>query len=41
MFLQDVDVEKVLVSDKISFVGKSISTLLVARIMIINLSHYI
>ena len=41
IFLKDVDIEKVLVSTKISFVKKTISTLLVTCIMIIKLSHYI
>ena len=40
--LKDVDIEKVLVSNKVSF-GKTkyISTLLVTCIMIIKLTHYI
>ena len=41
IFLKDVDIEKVLVSNKISFDEKTISTLLVVCIMIINLSHCI
>ena len=40
--LRDVDIEKVLISNKISFVEKkTISTLLVTCIMMIKLSHYI
>ena len=41
IFLKDVDIEKVLVSNKISFGEKTISTLLVVCIMIINLRHCI
>ena len=37
--LTDADIEKVLVSNKISFDEKTISTLLVTCIMIIKLSH--
>ena len=37
--LRDVDIEKVLVSKKISFGEKAINTLLVTCIMIIKLSH--
>ena len=37
--LGDVDIEKVLVSNKISFGKKNISTLLVACIMIKKLNH--
>ena len=40
IFLEDVDIEKVLVSNKISSGKKSINTLLVSSITIINLSHY-
>ena len=38
---KDVDTEKVLVSNKISFGAKIIYTLLVTCIIIIKLSHYI
>ena len=42
VFLKDVDIEKVLVSNKISSAEKkTISTLLVNCIMMIKLSHYI
>ena len=41
IFLKDVDIEKVLVSSKIYFGKKNISTSLVTCIMIIKLSHYI
>ena len=41
IFLKDVDIEKVLVSNKISFGEKTISTLLVSCIMIIKLNHHI
>ena len=37
----DVDIEKLLVSKKISFREKTISTLLVTCTIIIRLSHYI
>ena len=41
IFLKDVDIEKVLVSKKISFGKKNpINTLLVTCIMITKLSHY-
>ena len=41
IFLKDVDIEKVLVSNKISFGKKrTINTLLVTCIMITKLSHY-
>ena len=40
IFLKDVDIEKVLVSNKISFSEKNY-TLLVTCIMVIKLSHYI
>ena len=40
-FLNDVDIEKVFVSSKISSVKRTINTLLVTCIMIIKLSHYI
>ena len=39
--LKAVDIEKVLVSNKISFGKKTINTLLVTCIMIIKLNHYI
>ena len=39
--LRDIDIEKVLVSNKISFSEKTTSTLLVICIMIIKLSYYI
>ena len=35
----DVDVEKVVVSNKISFAKKTISTLLVTCLMVIKLGH--
>ena len=42
IFLKDADIEKVLVSNKITFgEKKTINTLLVTCIMIIKLSHYI
>ena len=41
IFLKDVDIEKVLVTEKISFGKKTISTSLVTCIMIIKLSYYI
>ena len=40
IFLKDVDIEKVLVSNKISF-GEKNYILLVTCIMVIKLSHYI
>ena len=40
ILLKDVDMEKVLVSNKISLGEKTINTLLVTFIMIIKLSHY-
>ena len=40
-FFKYVDVEKILVSKKISFSEKTIGTLLVTYIMITKLSHYI
>ena len=40
-FLKDLDIEKVLVSNKIYFGEKNINTLLVTCIMIVKLSHYI
>ena len=40
IFLNDVDIEKVLLSIKISFGEKTINTLLVTCIMIIKLSLY-
>ena len=39
-FLKHVDIEKVLVSNKISFGEKTRNTLLVTCIKIIKLSHY-
>ena len=40
IFLKDIDIEKVLVSNKISFGEKNyLSTLLVTCIMIIKLNH--
>ena len=39
--LRDVDIEKALVSHKITFGIETINTLLVTCIMIIKLSHYI
>ena len=41
ILLKDVDIKKVLVSYKISFGEKTMSTLLVTFIMITKLSHYI
>ena len=41
IFSKDVDIEKVLVSNKISFGVKAISTLLTTCVIIIKLSHYI
>ena len=41
IFKKDVDIEKVLVSNKISFGEKTRNTLLLACIMIMKLSHYI
>ena len=41
IFLKDVDVQKVLVSNEISFSEKNLSTLLVTCIMIVKLSHHI
>ena len=41
IFLKDADIEKVLVSNKISFGEKTINTLLVTCIMIIKLNHCI
>ena len=41
IFLKDVDIEKVLVSNKISSGVKNYNILLVTCIMIIKLSHYI
>ena len=40
IFLNDTDIEKALVSEKIIFGEKTISTLLVPCITIIKLSHY-
>ena len=39
IFLGDVDIEKVLVSNKISLEKKTISTLLVTCILVIKLNH--
>ena len=39
--LRDVNTESVSVSQKISFGGKTVNTLLVTSMMIIKLSHYI
>ena len=39
--LRDVNNESVSVSQKISFGGKTVNTLLVTSMMIIKLSHYI
>ena len=39
--LRDVNIESVSVSQKISFGGKTVNTLLVTSMMIIKLSHYI
>ena len=39
--LRDIDIEKVLVSNQISFGEKDCNFLLVTCIMIIKLSHYI
>ena len=41
ILLRDVDIKKVLVSCKISFGEKTMSTLLVTFTMITKLSHYI
>ena len=41
IFLGDVDIEKVLVSNKISLGEISLSTLVVTCIMLIKLNHYI
>ena len=41
IFLKDINIKKVLVSNKIFFSEKTTSTLLVACIMIIKLKHYI
>ena len=41
VLLKDVDIEKVLISKKISFGKNDISTLLVTCIMMIKLSHYV
>ena len=40
-FLGDVNIKKVLVSNKISFGKKTINTLLVTGTIIMKLSHYI
>ena len=40
IFLEDVDIGNVLVSDKITSSEKKLNTLLVTWIMIIKLSHY-
>ena len=39
IFLEDLDIEKILVSNKISFGEKTIRTLLVACIMVVMLNH--
>ena len=39
IFMEDVDIEKVLVSSKISFGGKNINTLLVTCTMLIKLNR--
>ena len=39
IFLEDLDIEKILVSNKISFGEKTIRTLLVACIMVVKLNH--
>ena len=41
IFLKDVDIEKALVSNKVSAGEKNYKTLLVTCIMIAKLSHYI
>ena len=41
VLLRDVDMEKVIVSNKVSFGEKTINTLLVTCIMILKLSHCI
>ena len=41
IFKKDVDIEKELVSNKISFGEKTLTTLLVTCVMIIKLNHYI
>ena len=41
IFKKDVDIEKELVSNKISFGEKTITTLLVTCVMIKKLNHYI
>ena len=41
IFKKDVDIEKELVSNKISFGEKTITTFLVTCVMIIKLNHYI
>ena len=39
IFLEDLDIEKILVSNKISFGEKTIRTLLFACIMVVKLNH--
>ena len=39
IFLEDLDIEKISVSNKISFGEKTIRTLLVACIMVVKLNH--
>ena len=39
IFLEDLDIEKISVSNKISFGDKTIRTLLVACIMVVKLNH--
>ena len=41
IFFKDVDTEKVLASNKISFVEKTINILLITCLMMIKLNHYI
>ena len=41
LLLEDVDIDNVLVSNKISFGEKTINTLLFTFMMIVKLSHYI
>ena len=41
IFIDIIDIEKVLVSNKVFLVKKNINNLLVTRIMILQLDHYI
>ena len=41
IFLEDVDIKKVVVSNKISLGEKTINTLLVTCIMFMKINHYI